>query len=244
MRLNITIPCYNEEKILNNNVIELFNFLNKNIVEDDWQIIIADNGSNDQTAKIAQELSKKFKQIKYLFIPKKGKGRAIKLSWQKFKADVYIFMDADLSTDLKALPELINSIKNENYDLAIGSRFHKKSKTSRIIIRKFVSYGYQLIKKIILGSKISDLPCGFKAVNKEIIKKIVPKIKDNEWFFDSELLLLSEHFGYQIKEIPIKWEDIREKQDRSRVKVVSLSLKYFKNILELKKRIKKLYGQK
>ena len=60
MKLNITLPCYNEDKILNNNVIELFDFLNKNIAEDDWQIIIADNNSTDNTAKIAQELTKKF----------------------------------------------------------------------------------------------------------------------------------------------------------------------------------------
>ncbi|MCD4705776.1 glycosyltransferase [bacterium] len=237
MKLNITLPCYNEDKILNNNIIELFDFLSENIAEDDWQIIIADNNSTDNTAKIAQELTKKFEQVKYLFIAKKGKGIAIKSGWQKFEADIYIFMDADLSTNLNALPELINSIKKENYDIAVGSRFHKKSKVNRTIIRKFISNGYRFIKKIILNSNVADMPCGFKAVNKKTIEQILPKVRNNEWFFDSELLILAEHFKYKIKEIPVKWEDIREGEDKSKVKIISLGIKYFKNLLELKKRI-------
>ena len=238
MKLNITLPCYNEEKILNNNVIELFDFLNKNIVEDDWQIIIADNNSTDNTAKISKELIKKSEQIKYLFIQQQGKGIAIKSSWQKFEADIYVFMDVDLSTDLSSLPGLINSIKKENYDVAVGSRFHKQSVVKKPMVRKIISQILRIIKKIIVNSNISDLPCGFKAVNKKTVEKILPKIKNNEWFFDLELVILSEKFGYKIKEAPVQWEEKRKKKNKSRVNIVPLGFKYIKNLLELRKRIK------
>ncbi|MCK5459728.1 glycosyltransferase [Candidatus Parcubacteria bacterium] len=240
MRINITLPCLNEEKILNNNIIALFNFLNKNVAGDQWQIIIADNDSNDNTAEIAKELEYRFKQIKYFFIPQKGKGIAIRHGWKNFDADIYIFMDVDLSVDLEALPKLISAVKEEHYDIAIGSRFHKQSVIKRSVARKIISRLYKIIKKIIINSDISDLPCGFKAINKDIIKKILPRIKDNEWFFDSELVILSESFGYKIKEIPVKWEEIRENGDKSRVKIISLGFNYIKNLIRLRKRLKKI----
>ncbi|MBT4277350.1 glycosyltransferase [Candidatus Falkowbacteria bacterium] len=239
MKLNITLPCYNEEKILKKNILTLFNFLNKNIVDDDWQIIIADNNSIDNTKEVTKELEEKFRQIKYLFVPQKGKGVAIKHGWQKYEADIYIFMDADLATDLEALPKLITAIKEEHYDIAVGSRFHKLSNVKRGIIRKIISYSYRVVKKILVRSSVSDIPCGFKAVNREIIKKILPQIKNKEWFFDSELVILAENQNYKIKEIPVKWEDLREKTDKSRVRVISLGFDYFNNILKLRKRLQK-----
>lgn len=238
MKINITIPAFNEEAILRKSITTLSNFLHKNITHDEWNIIIVDNNSNDNTAKIAKDLSEKFHYIKYLFTHIKGKGIAIKTGWLKFPADIYIFMDADLSTDLEALPNLIKSIKDDGHDIAVGSRFHAQSKVKRNIVRKIISWGYKVIKKILTGSTISDAPCGFKAVNDRVIKEILPKIKNNEWFFDSEILIIAEKQKYKIKEIPVKWEDIREKGDKSKVKVIKLSIEYFRNILELNKRLK------
>ena len=237
MKLNITIPAYNEEKILKKSIDTLNIFLNNNITEMDWDIIIVDNNSIDNTNKIGEELANKFNRVNYIFTEKKGKGVAIKTGWKKFEADIYIFMDADLSTDLTSLPDLISGIEKENCDIVIGSRFHKNSNVKRTLIRKIISYSYRLIKKILTKSTVSDAPCGFKAVNKKIIKNILPQVKDDGWFFDSELLILSENSGYKIKEIPVKWEDIREKEDKSKVKVVSLSVKYFINLIKMRKRI-------
>jgi glycosyltransferase involved in cell wall biosynthesis len=237
MKLNITIPCYNEEKILNNSINTLFKFLNENINEKEWNIIIVDNNSTDNTKKISKQLTEKFNRVKYIFTEKKGKGIAIKTGWKKFDADIYIFMDADLSTDLSSLPDLISGIKKEGYDMVVGSRFHENSNVKRTPLRKLISYSYRLIKKILTKSTVTDAPCGFKSTNKEIVKKVLPHIQDNEWFFDSELLIVTENKGYKIKEIPVKWEDIRESGDSSRVQVLSLSIKYFLSLIKLRKRI-------
>lgn len=240
MKINITLPCYNEEKILKDNVLKIFNFLTKNIVDDDWKIIIADNQSADATGKIGREMAKKYDEIKYVFTEKKGKGMAIKIGWKKYASDIYIFMDADLATDIRALPDLISAIKKDGFNIAAGSRFHKDSSVKRSLVRKFISKSYRFIKKIITKSNIADAPCGFKAIDQKTFLEVLPLIKNNEWFFDSELLIIAEKKKYKIKEIPVKWEDLREGNDKSKVKILSLGIEYLKNILEIKKRLKNI----
>lgn len=228
----IAIPCYNEEKIIKKNILILLEFCDQNLKQD-FTIIIADNNSNDQTKQIIKGLENE--KIKYIFIPRKGKGLAIETAWQSQDSDIYVFMDADLAADLNALPELIRQIK-QGYDICIGSRFHKLSKVKRGIIRKIFSHGYSFLFKIILNSKINDAPCGFKAINRKARQNILPQVRNKEWFFDSELLILAEKQNYKIKEIPIKWEE--PKHRKSRAGITSIIREYLKMLLKTRKRLK------
>ncbi|MFA6255221.1 MAG: glycosyltransferase [Patescibacteria group bacterium] len=236
MKILIAIPAYNEESILEKSVLKLLAFCQQNL-SDDWQIIIADNNSKDRTSVIGKDLAAKFPAVKYLFVSQKGKGVAIKTAWRQDSADIYCFMDADLATDLAALPQLISGIKEGN-DLVIGSRFHPKSKVVRSLGRKLTSQAYRLVLKIILALKINDAPCGFKAINQKVKENLLDLINNQQWFFDSELVILAEKKGYKIKEIPISWQDPREGTDKSRVNMLALSWNYFKEVLALRKRIK------
>ena len=202
-----------------------------------YSIVIADNNSNDQTGVISKNLVAEFDVVKYLFVSQKGKGAAIVSVWQNFEADIYCFMDADLATDLAALPALIQNIVN-GFDLVIGSRTSHDSTVNRSLIRKIFSFGYRIFIKTIFKTKVSDLPCGFKAINQKIKQSVLPKIINREWFFDSELVLLAEHLNFKIKEIPVVWTEKRVGDDKSKVKLFSLSLAYIKKALELKKRFK------
>jgi len=235
MKILIAIPVYNEEKILKTNILKIVDFC-KNNLKIDWQIVIADNKSNDQTGIIAKNLAGSIAQVEYLFVGIKGKGAAIRQAWKSYHADIYCFMDADLATDLLALPNLIDEIALGN-DLVIGSRFHPQSSYKRSLARKFFSLGYRIVLKIILNLGIKDAPCGFKAISSKVKQEILPLVKDDKWFFDSELLILSKAKGFSIKEIPVTWADPREGNDKSKVKTLALSWSYFKKVLELKKRI-------
>lgn len=235
MKLVITIPAYNEELILGKSIVKLFSFCRDNL-KLGWQIVIADNNSNDGTAVIAKKLAAEFPGVSYLFVGKKGKGIAIKTAWQENPADIYCFMDADLATDLSALPFLIKAIVAGG-DVALGNRFDPQSKVKRSLIRKLVSQSYRLILKIFLGLKINDAPCGFKAINRPVAAELLGQTKNEEWFFDSELVILAEKKGYKIKEIPVIWQDPREGIDKSRVKTLALSWAYFKRVIELKRRL-------
>lgn len=238
MHLLIVIPTYNEEEIIEKNLLKLYDFLKQNFINVTWQIVVADNKSTDRTAEIVKNLAKKLPRIKYFYLNKKGKGIAVKSTWQNFEADIYCFMDADLATDLSSLPNLIKAVSVEGYDVALGARFLKESIVKRSILRRLFSFGYHLLTKILIGTKIKDLPCGFKAINKKVKVEILPWVKNNEWFFDSELVLLAEKEGFKIKEVPVKWQDKRLGEDKSKVRILALSLVYFKKILELKKRFK------
>ncbi len=235
-KILIVLPTYNEENILQKNVLKVRKFCQDNLRNFDWQILIADNGSTDKTPKLAQELSHEYSRIDYFHTSQKGRGAALKIAWNKnnYLADIYLYMDIDLATDLNHLPQLIASIIQEGYDLTIGSRLQKESKTERSFLREFISRFYNLLLKIFFGLKIKDYQCGFKAVNQKIVEKIVPLIKNNNWFFDTELIILSHKNNYKIKEIPVKWVEKRDKKRKSKVKIIKTAWEDIKGIIRLK----------
>jgi len=231
--LSIVIPVYNEEKILEDSITKIRNFSIKNMSNYKWGIIIANNASTDNTLKIAKKLSKKYNNVGFIHLNKKGRGRALRKAWTESNSDILCYMDVDLSTDLGALPNLIKAI-DEGYDVVTGSRFLPDSKVERKLKREILSRGYNSLLKLILNVKFKDAQCGFKAVNKRIVKEIIPLIKNNEWFFDTELLVLSEKKGYKIKEIPVKWTEDKD----SKVRTAQTSFNYIKSIFRLRKELK------
>ena len=240
MKWLIALPSYNEALVLEKNVNKLVDFCQKNLAADiDWRLIIADNNSQDQTAAIGKDLARRYPAVTYFFIGQKGKGTAIKAAWESQAADVYCFMDADLATDLSALPRLVQAMAG-GAEVVIGSRFQPQSQVKRSMIRWLVSWGYRLALKILLKTKINDAPCGFKAINQAVKTAILPLVQNKEWFFDSELVILAEKKGYWVQEIPVIWADPREGKDKSRVKVFSLGRDYLKQIFVLRQRLKSL----
>lgn len=232
-RCVIVVPVYNEEKIIEKSILIIHEHIKKNM-KYPCTILIANNGSTDKTMDVAYRLEKKNSDIKTLDLTYKGRGYALKKAWNQIHADIYIYCDIDLSTDLSSLNDLIDKVRSGN-DIVIGSRYHKRSKTKRTILRKTLSKGYNNIIRIFFKTKIHDFQCGFKAINNKIKEKVLPYIKDKEWFFDTELLLCSEHYGYKIKEIPIIW---KEKPD-SKVRILQTIFSYINNIIRLKSRLSK-----
>lgn len=237
-KIIIVIPVYNEEKILEQSILKLRNFCQKNLQNYDWKIIIADNNSTDKTEDISKKLEKKFSgKIIYKFIPQKGKGLAIREGWKSFDADFYVFMDADLATDLSALPVLIKELENGN-NLVIGSRFMKGASAKRPIIRKITSRVFSIITRLKFGLKIKDYPCGFKGADKNVINKILPQVKNNAFFFDTELVLRSATNKMKIKEIPVIWRDRDNNKSKSRVNIFKVAKEYLRELSKLKKELK------
>lgn len=208
MSVDIVIPVYNEEKALEQSIHRLVGFLKKSVKQYQWQIIIADNGSTDKTAKLAKKLSRRYQKVSTLIIKQKGRGRAVKTAWKKSRADIVSYMDVDLSTSLLHFPNLLRAIAKKKCDLAIGSRLLPMSNVyNRTLKREIISRSYNLLIKLLFRTKFSDAQCGFKAVNQKIVKRVLPLVRDDYWFFDSELLIIAEKMGYQIYEEPVKWID-------------------------------------
>lgn len=244
MKILITIPCYNEGKKLEKNILRLNNFLSNNLKEE-YLIDIADNNSKDNTSGIAKKLEKKYSTIKYTYVKEQGKGLAIKYSWNNTgkNYDILSFMDADLATGIEAFPGMIKEITKSKYDLVYGSRYHPKSKTKRTIGRYIVSKGYLILQKIFLGTSFTDTQCGFKAIKRtaylktkdKFLKKRIAGDKNN-MFFDTELLVLAKREGFKIIDYPVTWKENKE----TSVKLFKYSILFFKYLLYFRKHLKNI----
>lgn len=207
LTLNTVIPVYNEEKELSDSITTLYAFLTKELIDIDWVITIADNASTDDTLRIARQLTKQYSKVQILHLKEKGRGRAVKQAWTNGTFDILAYMDVDLSTDLKHFPSLVRSI-TRGYDLAIGTRNAQGSRVlKREALRTITSKGYMMLIKFFFWVHFSDAQCGFKAVSRRVVEDVLPFIKDDEWFFDTELLLFAEKAGFRIYEEPVTWID-------------------------------------
>ncbi len=204
--VDVVIPVYNEERVLAKSVATLRAFLSENLPHT-WRIVIADNASTDSTLAVAQRLANEDNDVVPFHIPQKGRGRALRATWLASDADVLSYMDVDLSTDIAFFPALVAAITDEGYDVAIGSRLKKGAKTTRSLRREFTSRVYNVMIKAALFTRFQDAQCGFKAISRQAAHELIPLIKNEEWFFDTELLILAEKGGYRVKEIPVRWEE-------------------------------------
>jgi len=201
----IVIPCYNEEEILESNIKKLHSYCSKNLKKFKWEIMISDNNSEDSTLKIAKKLSAKLSHVSYYHMDDKPRSKAIKKIWLEKDADIYSYMDADLSTDISHLKELLDSV-SKGYDIVIGSRTQPK----RTFFRKIMSKSLILLIKTIYSIEIKDFQCGFKAISRKVRDTILAKMKSVDvGFMDTELILVASQKTFKIKEIPVRWEDLR-----------------------------------
>jgi glycosyltransferase involved in cell wall biosynthesis len=208
LKVEITIPVYNEEAELEEHIEILAGFCQKNLSAYDWKITIADNASTDNTPVVAATLVKRNSNIQLYRLEQKGRGRAVKRAWSNSQADFCVYMDLDLSTDLIHLPRILKALRN-GYDIAIGSRLAKGAKVEgRTFIREITSRTLNFFFiQLFFHTHFNDAQCGFKAVTKKVVENLIPKIQDNGWFFDGELLIVAEKSGYKIYEEPVHWVD-------------------------------------
>jgi glycosyltransferase involved in cell wall biosynthesis len=229
--VDIVIPVLNEEAALPVCLKKLYAFVER-YPERDWRVVVADNGSTDRTTEVASGLAGRYKNLSVTRLDQRGRGRALKKAWTESDADVRLYMDVDLSTDLKALPEIVSAIADEGYDVAIGSRLTNGSEVvGRTLKREITSRGYNmLIHMIFPFPGFKDAQCGFKAISRRTADNLIPLIQDTAWFFDTELLLLAGKSGYRIKEVPVHWVDDPD----TRVNIASTAWEDVKGLLRLR----------
>lgn len=234
MRVTVVIPVLDEERVLRKSVDALVGYTRQHLSGHEFEVLIADNGSTDATPALGAELADIHQEVGYLRISARGKGLAIRTAWDSAEADAYVFMDVDLSTELEALPRLLSEVVAGN-DMVVGSRFHPESSVSRSRVRHLLSHGYRLWLKLVLRPGFSDAPCGFKAVTPEIVRTVMNAVKDDGWFFDTELFIRGENAGFSVSEIPVNWTDVPDEGRQSKVKVVGLIWDYMKETLRLRR---------
>jgi glycosyltransferase involved in cell wall biosynthesis len=227
--VDLVIPVYNEERELAQSVATLRAWCEEHLATYRWRIIVADNASKDTTLEIARRLAAEDPDgVGVVHLDQKGRGRALNKAWITSSADAMCYMDVDLSTDLSMITPLLTAVLEDGYDVAYGSRVAASADIERSFKREINSRGYILLFKLLFQAKFSDAQCGFKAITHDAAQRLLPHVRDGEWFFDTELLVLAEKNGYRLKEVPVRWiedPDTRVKFPDDIIKMVSNLLK-------------------
>jgi glycosyltransferase involved in cell wall biosynthesis len=206
LALEIVVPVFNEEAVLENSIVRLAEYLTLEMPWT-WKITIADNASTDRTPVIAARLSEQLPNVDYRRLDVKGRGHALRDAWGASEAKVLAYLDVDLSTDLAGLPPLVAPLLSGHSDISIGTRLGQSSRVSRGPKREFISRSYNFLLRRTLQVRFSDAQCGFKAIRADVAQRLLPHVEDNGWFFDTELLIIAERSGLRIHEIPVDWVD-------------------------------------
>jgi glycosyltransferase involved in cell wall biosynthesis len=220
--VEVTVPVYNEEKVLAESVRKLHAYLTANLPFH-FVITIADNASTDETFAIARRMEAELPRVRAVHVDRKGRGLALRHVWGATAADIVAYMDADLSTGLEAFLPLIAPLVSGHCDVATGSRLLPGANVVRGPKREIISRTYNVLLRMFLAARFSDAQCGFKAGRSEVIRALLPDVQDDAWFFDTELLLLAQRRGLRICEIPVTWvEDPDSKVDIVRTALADL----------------------
>lgn len=238
MFVEFCVPVYNEEQLLRANILTLWEFCSRQNFDFGWRIMIAVNGSTDNSSAIAASLSEaKRPWIAYMDLNFPGKGRAIKECLKRSRADVLVYMDIDLAVSLDNIGDLLTSVIGGHYNIAIASRLLPSSTTKRSFTRSISSQFYNFFARWILKDSIKDHQCGFKVLSCSTFDDIYSYVHNNHWFFDTELIAVAIACGYSVKEVPVDWEENRYDKRKSKVNIFQDGIKFMVKLLRLKLRI-------
>jgi glycosyltransferase involved in cell wall biosynthesis len=238
LKFDIAVPVYNEETSIVSQIRKLDQILDGlENQENQFRILIADNGSTDRTRHIAESLEMSMVRVSLISVGEKGVGLALRKAWEKSNAEVVGYMDLDLATDMSHMNEVINIFLRNESDVVNASRLLQNSIVrNRKVLRSISSRGLNLILKVLFKTKISDGMCGFKFMKRDALKSVIENgATSNGWFFATQLLLVAEMIGLKVREIPVTWVD----DGNSKVKIMSLSTQYLCEIFELRNYIRK-----
>ncbi len=206
VEVEIVVPVYNEAPQLEERITALRRFLDDSFPFRTL-VTVVDNASTDDTYRVASRLASTLHGVAAMHLPRKGRGYALRAAWSTSNAPVVAYMDVDLSTSLPALLPLVAPLLSGHRDVAIGSRLARGANVVRGPKRELISRTYNRLLQLTLRGSFSDAQCGFKALRRDAAEKILPLVEDNEWFFDTELLVTAQRLGLRIGEVPVDWVD-------------------------------------
>ena len=206
--VEIVIPVHDEAETIERNVGLLLDHLRAEFPFN-YRVTIADNASTDGTLTLARGLAATHDEVRTIGLAEKGRGRALRAAWLASAADVVSYMDVDLSTNLSSFLPLVAPILSGHSEFAIGTRLNHSAHVRRQRRREVLSRGYNGLIHTLFRVGFTDAQCGFKAIRTDVARRLLPFVRDDGWFFDTELLLLAERNGFRIHEVPVDWiEDL------------------------------------
>lgn len=238
MDLSVVLACYNDSKYLYNNFIELVNTLD--LMKINYEIILVDDKSKDNTSMIIRKIKNKFKKqynLKCIFHSvNTGRGKAVRDGFHIATGEIIGFLDVDLEVHARYILSAIQSIR-KGYDVSTAYRIYKLSLSFRILLRHVMSHSYRYLSRLILRHNFKDTETGFKFFNRKRITPLLQKCKYDGWFWDTEIMILSLIEKLKVREVPCLF--IRMKGKKSKTKVFQDTIGYIINLFRFRKEMRK-----
>lgn len=227
--LSIVIPAFDEEERLGKTVRQIFEYVRAEKLR--AELIIVDDGSNDQTARIGEQACTEFPEISSQVIryeQNRGKGFAVKTGLSAARADIALFTDADLSTPIEELFKLVKPIEDGAADLTFGSRALDRSLIGvhQPWRREQGGKVFNFIVKRLTKLPFWDTQCGFKAFNMLKFRPLLELMEIDRFGFDVEFLYVADLHHLKLMEIPVRWNH----DERTKVSVFRDSRRMFNEV--------------
>ncbi len=208
--ISIVIPAFNEEKRLPTFLQQVIMFCIAR--SETFEIIVVDDGSHDDTIRVAESYRAHFSGLRVLCNRKnRGKGYAVKRGLLKARGKICLFMDADGSVLPNEIQKNLHYITADGYDIFVGSRVLKEKGQSLNVrwYRKIPGTIFNFLVRILLFKEVQDTQCGFKLFRREVIKPLFSRCHLRGFGFDIEILYLAYKMGYGVKEGPVSWQHVK-----------------------------------
>ena len=202
-KISIIMPAFNEAGYIASAIEETVETFSKFGCQ--WELIVMDDGSSDNTFEIAEKASLKYPQ--QVIVKKNpynlGKGRAIKKAIHYISGDYVVFLDADMDLHPLQVQTLFDIMRLDNADIVIGSKLHPNSVVNYPFERRVMSFVYYLLVRILFNLPCHDTQTGLKVFKTQVLREVFPRLLVKKFAFDLEVLVNAHHLGYRIAEAPI-----------------------------------------
>jgi dolichyl-phosphate beta-glucosyltransferase len=230
VQLSIVIPAYNEQARLPRTVLETMHWCSSRHL--DFEVIIADDGSRDETLALGRLFEESDVRIRTIACPHMGKGAAVRMGILNAKGRCVLFMDADGATPLNEMTKLLAAI-GQGSDVAIGSRVVQQPGEVEVRTswhRRIIGRTFAFFVNLFAIEGVADTQCGFKMFRREAAAAIFSRQKVAGFAFDVEILFIAKKLSLKITEIPVNWAA----QPGSKVNLVTDSIKMLWDISHIR----------
>ncbi len=201
--ISFVIPAYNEGEKIYKNLLECLREVRRYGVP--FELVVVNDGSADNTnQEIRRAAAHNPEVVPVSYSKNVGKGNALKVGARRASGNLVVFMDADLEIHPKHAMKFMYMLKATEADVVIGSKRHPDSKVDYPNKRKFLSWGYHLLIKLMFNLDVTDTQPGFKLFRKDVLDKEINKVEAQRYAFDLDLLVNVQADGYKIVEAPIE----------------------------------------
>ncbi len=239
--LSIIIPLHNEQVRLREAITKVIHYGEYHL-RGRYEIILVENGSTDETWRVARELQRTYRPIRAYHLDARSKAAAVQTGMLMATGEYRYMCDVDLSTPIDELTKFLKKTQ-DGWDIVIASREHVDSQVETSFKRWFIGRIFHGLVLALTGMDYHDTQCGFKLFNAHAAQEIFAHTECSSMAFDVEVLYLAQLYGYYATEIPVTWHNDTD----SRVRIIRDSWLMLKDLIQIKKlhiKDKPLYKQK